>query len=840
MKTLLLCVLALAFISILKADETGYVNKISVKQGDTLQFHVSTKIDPFQIRIFKYNDVDSLVTTISTIPGGERAYPDSSFYYGCNWPVSYSIVIPDNWLPGVYYAEFPTSVGSKDVVFMISPRVRGSYSKILYLSSANTWEAYNPIGGKSLYTFNSSSGVASYKVSFQRPGRAYGGYPEFFLELPFIRWMYRNNISFECAVNYDIHSDPNLLSNYNIMVIDGHSEYWSYPEKVETQNFVSSGGNLIILSGNTCWWQVRYENNGNTLVCYKDPTVDPYTGVIDSLVTNNFRLSPVNSPENFMTGLSYIAAGYVNDGSLLPASLGYGGYTVFNHHSWIYKGTGLMEGEDLGYSDAIVGNETDGGLFNFVNGIPVFSGFDGSPTNFMVLGLSPAYSTWGFTPSPHATMGIFHKPGGGNIFNAATNNWSLGLDSNYYVQKMTKNVFDKFIANKLPPVIVSWTPFNVETDFIHHENIPLNTRNFLRQDTSAVNLAVNASDPYNGTVSYQWLVNQQLALNTSAVRVNNPQFSNLNKVNKVKALVYNNFDTSEISWNYFNTELAIYSDPLINVNINSTYLYRVNIFNNYNDSLTITAPGIPSWLSLTSAGELKGTAPVSAGVYSITIIVTNQHAQADSQSFALNVNNPNSPLPVELSSFISTLNGRTVQLTWETKTEKNSNIFEIQRSLIKNNSWVNIGSVKAAFLSNSPKVYYFTDKNLQSSTCQYRLKMIDNDGTFEYSKIVETVITLPKNFELNQNYPNPFNPSTKISYNLPNDSRVTLDIFNIIGERVGQLVNQDQAAGYYSVDFNNSSVNKSLSSGIYLYRIHAVDKSTGKDFSSIKKMVLLK
>src|ERR1035437_5950778 len=227
MKALLLCVLALAFISILKADETGYVNKISVKQGDTLQFHVSTKIDPFQIRIFKYNDVDSLVTTISTIPGGERAYPDSSFYYGCNWPVSYSIVIPDNWLPGVYYAEFPTSVGSKDVVFMISPRVRGSYSKILYLSSANTWEAYNPIGGKSLYTFNSSNGVASYKVSFQRPGRAYGGYPEFFLELPFIRWMYRNNISFECAVNYDIHSDPNLLSNYNIMVIDGHSEYWS-------------------------------------------------------------------------------------------------------------------------------------------------------------------------------------------------------------------------------------------------------------------------------------------------------------------------------------------------------------------------------------------------------------------------------------------------------------------------------------------------------------------------------------------------------------------------------------------------------------------------------------
>ena len=200
----------------------------------------------------------------------------------------------------------------------------------------------------------------------------------------------------------------------------------------------------------------------------------------------------------------------------------------------------------------------------------------------------------------------------------------------------------------------------------------------------------------------------------------------------------------------------------------------------------------------------------------------------------------NAALPVELSTFTSNLNGRTVQLNWETKTEKNSNKFEIQRSLTSDNNWASLGSVKAADLSSSIKQYSYADKNLQAGTYQYRLKMIDNDGTYEYSKVLETVITLPKNFELNQNYPNPFNPSTKISYSLPNDSKVTLDIFNLIGERIGQLVSQDQAAGYYSVDFSNASVNKSLSSGVYLYRIHAVDKSTGKDFSSIKKMVLLK
>jgi hypothetical protein len=837
MRASLFFILVLTFLSILKADETGYVNKISITQEDTLKLYISTSVNPFSIQIYKYNDVDSLVTTISTIPGGLQSYPDSSYYYGCNWPVSYSLVIPISWLPGVYYAQFPTSVGSKLVLFMVSPKVRGSYSKILYLASANTWEAYNPIGGKSLYTFNSTDTIASYKVSFQRPGRAYTGYPEFSLELPFVRWLYRNHINVECAVNYDIHSDSSLLSIYKVMVIDGHSEYWSSPEKTETQNFVTNGGNLIILSGNTCWWQVRYENNGNTIVCYKDPTVDPYTGVIDSLVTYNWHLSPVNSPENYMTGLSYLGAGYVNDGSILPASAGYGGYTVYNHHSWVYNGTGLMEGEDLGYSDAIVGDETDGGLFNFVNGIPAFTGTDGSPTNFMVLGLSPAYSTWGFNPIPRATFGIFHKQGGGTVFNAATNNWSLGLDSNYYVQKITKNVFDKFTANKFPPDIVSWTPFNVETDFIQSENIPLNKRNFLRVDTSTVNLSVNAVDPYNGTISYQWLLNNLPAGNSSTLSINNSQFSSLNKVNKIKALVYNSFDTSAISWNYFNTQLAVYSDPVTDVNINSTYLYRINIFNSYNDSLTITAPGAPSWLSVTSDGELKGTAPAAMGVFPITIIVTNNHAQADTQLYVLNVNDPNFILPVELVSFSGSYANNSVSLKWQTATESNNFGFCLERSSDKI-SWAEIGFINGSGNSNSTKYYTYADKNVSGSgTYYYRLKQTDKDGQFKYLNTINIDIkNIPTSYALAQNFPNPFNPSTRIRYALPAESNVTITIYNVIGEKVKELSQGVQPGGNYELNFNASG----LSSGVYFYTLHGISIDGKQNFLNTKKMIVMK
>jgi hypothetical protein len=196
------------------------------------------------------------------------------------------------------------------------------------------------------------------------------------------------------------------------------------------------------------------------------------------------------------------------------------------------------------------------------------------------------------------------------------------------------------------------------------------------------------------------------------------------------------------------------------------------------------------------------------------------------------------PLPVELSSFTSTVNGRNVLLNWTTKTEKNSDKFIVEK--LANSAWVAVGSVKASGLSNSTKQYSFTDRDLQVGKYQYRLKLVDNDGTFSYSSEVATEVAAPRVFELNQNYPNPFNPSTKISYSIAADSKVTLEVYNMTGQLVGQLVNNIQPAGYYTVDFNTSSISKNISSGIYLYRISAVDNATGKNFISVKKMMLIK
>jgi hypothetical protein len=89
---------------------------------------------------------------------------------------------------------------------------------------------------------------------------------------------------------------------------------------------------------------------------------------------------------------------------------------------------------------------------------------------------------------------------------------------------------------------------------------------------------------------------------------------------------------------------------------------------------------------------------------------------------------------------------------------------------------------------------------------------------------------LPKEFNLSQNFPNPFNPVTKINFALPKQGFVSLKIYDITGREVQTLVSEVKQAGYYSVDFNGSS----LSSGVYFYRIQS------NNFVSVKRMVLIK
>ncbi|MCB0746288.1 MAG: S8 family peptidase [Ignavibacteriae bacterium] len=109
---------------------------------------------------------------------------------------------------------------------------------------------------------------------------------------------------------------------------------------------------------------------------------------------------------------------------------------------------------------------------------------------------------------------------------------------------------------------------------------------------------------------------------------------------------------------------------------------------------------------------------------------------------------------------------------------------------------------------------------------------------FNATSVQEVKNELPNEFVLNQNYPNPFNPTTSIKFNLPTESKVRLNVFNVLGEEVAELVNNNLQAGFHSVQFDA----RSLNSGIYFYKIEAGDPSAGSGhgFVQIRKMMLLK
>ena len=115
--------------------------------------------------------------------------------------------------------------------------------------------------------------------------------------------------------------------------------------------------------------------------------------------------------------------------------------------------------------------------------------------------------------------------------------------------------------------------------------------------------------------------------------------------------------------------------------------------------------------------------------------------------------------------------------------------------------------------------------------------MIDADGTSEYSNDVETEVSLPKDYAISQNYPNPFNPTTRIDYQLPFDSKVTLELYGITGEKVATILNGELSAGYYTADVNASALN--LASGVYIYRMVAQNPSA-QNFVQVKKLMLTK
>jgi len=206
-------------------------------------------------------------------------------------------------------------------------------------------------------------------------------------------------------------------------------------------------------------------------------------------------------------------------------------------------------------------------------------------------------------------------------------------------------------------------------------------------------------------------------------------------------------------------------------------------------------------------------------------------------------------IPVELSSFNATVVNGKVRLDWYTASETNNSGFVIERSQDGVN-FKDIYFIRGNGTTTQRNIYSYTDVDVSFGVYYYRLKQIDMDGTVNYHNVVSVDLGLPKSLLLEQNFPNPFNPSTKIRYTIPDvilssskddeggitfrnsqsDSKVTLKVYDILGNEVATLVNEYKQPGLYEVEFDASK----LTSGMYVYKL-----SVG-NYSSVRKMLLMK
>jgi len=194
------------------------------------------------------------------------------------------------------------------------------------------------------------------------------------------------------------------------------------------------------------------------------------------------------------------------------------------------------------------------------------------------------------------------------------------------------------------------------------------------------------------------------------------------------------------------------------------------------------------------------------------------------------------PLPVEFSSFNFDISGRDVNLKWSTNFEQNNAGFDIERKSSSNkDGWSKIGHTDGHGNSNSISRYNYTDSKISAGKYNYRLKQIDINGNYKYNVLNNIVeIGNPKKFDLSQNYPNPFNPITKIDYALPLDSKVNIVIYDMLGREIKSLVQEQQKAGYYTVQFNASN----FASGTYFYRM--ITDANGINNIITKKLSIIK
>jgi uncharacterized protein YjiK/methionine-rich copper-binding protein CopC len=432
----------------------GYATDISVNRGSTVSFKVKTDATNYRIDIYRLGYYGGSgarkITTVqpsAALPQNQPACLTNSTtkLVDCgNWAVSASWAVPSSAVSGIYIARLvrADNGGASHMIFIV--RDDTSTSDLLFQTSDLSWQAYNNYGGFSLYgtvanQFDQPN--RAYKVSYNRPfwtrGMENGITWVFNAEYPMVRWLEANGYNVSYISGVDTSRFGNLLLNHKVFMSVGHDEYWAGAQRTNVEAARNAGVNLAFFSGNTMFWKTRWENSIDasgtayrTLVCYKEThdnaKIDPspeWTGT-----WRDPRFSPPSDggqPENAVKGTVFMVNGPRTppDAISVPAADG---------KMRFWRNTSIA---------ALGGNQTatlPAGVLGYEWDVDTDNGFRPAGLVRMsttTVNISSDYlldygSTFGAGTATHY-LTLYRHSSGALVFDAASIQWSWGLDSNH-------------------------------------------------------------------------------------------------------------------------------------------------------------------------------------------------------------------------------------------------------------------------------------------------------------------------------------------------------------------------------------------------------------------------
>ncbi len=504
-----------------------YTTEFTYAAGERVDFHTSTTARNYSIEVVRDGARPKTVYHIEALQGECFDTPEDASVRGCGWPVTHSWTLPEDLESGGYLVlTRATNAAGEKIEHQHFLAVRsakpGSTADILFVLGTTTWMAYNNWGGSNHYEgnyrgeeVNSMSPILSSqrpwakgqvwqpvgapRVPIEQPPEmgaipryagvewAYlHGYSKYYMasgwasfERHFAVWAENNGYKLDYATQHDLHFRPELLEDYQCVVIVGHDEYWSAEMRDAIDDYVDQGGNVARFGANFIW-QVRLENQGHTQVCYK------YFAQDEDPVMNTERQgelataweSPlVGRPGATTFGLNGFHCVYTGFGGWNPRNSG--GYIVYRNDHWVFDGCDLYFGDCFGSSAKVFGYEVDGVDFTFKNGLPYPTYTDGAPETLEILAMNAS----GLEEEDHGNKGaVFYAGDGdlafkvtelhgedtpalrvdnqygagqmaifsrnnGTVFNAGSCEWVNGLRLREpFTEEITRNVLDRFIS----------------------------------------------------------------------------------------------------------------------------------------------------------------------------------------------------------------------------------------------------------------------------------------------------------------------------------------------------------------------------------------------------------